>query len=239
MSTYIDGKAKHSPTNDWDTNAAKHSPTNDWDTNAAVTVVGVVKTHNAVGGGSGTFEEASWLKTEADCKARCAGEHHCTAVEFALIGGYTRCEIHRLPVSHTFPLPGFDCFVKGSGRRQRGSAGGGAMAAVAVAVAPPPPPPTLLPPLLAPPLPQPRAGTAPLLPTPAKASAAEVAGFMLPEGQAATPAAPRLHLGCTSAALRLHLGCTSAAPRLHLGCTSAAPRLHLGCTSAAPRLHLG
>ena len=23
-----------------------------------------------------------------------------------------------------------------------------------------------------------------------------------------------------------------AAPRLHLGCTSAAPRLHLGCTSA-------
>ena len=39
-------------------------------------------------------------------QARCAGEHHCTAVEFALIGGYTRCEIHRLPVTHTFPLPG-------------------------------------------------------------------------------------------------------------------------------------
>jgi len=72
------------------------------------------------GGNSGSFDER-WGRTESECRRECELSVECVAYEHALINGqrsggggaaYTRCELHKDPVSDLMPLPGHVCFVK-------------------------------------------------------------------------------------------------------------------------------
>eukprot|EP00965_Chrysotila_dentata_P218456 6190585-Pleurochrysis_carterae.AAC.4 len=63
-------------------------------------------------GGTGTFEEL-WAVSEADCRNRCGSQSHCLAYEWvSLPQGYSRCELHRVEVTHALPVTGSVCFVK-------------------------------------------------------------------------------------------------------------------------------
>ena len=56
-----------------------------------------------------------WLKTMADCEAKCSGMTECTAYEwlqFGTAGGYRRCELQTAQVNGILPAHGFVCMVK-------------------------------------------------------------------------------------------------------------------------------
>ena len=65
-----------------------------------------------LGGNQGSFDE-HWQLTGSDCASLCtlAGEV-CVAYEHGSFKTYTRCKLHKVPITHTLPLPGASCHVK-------------------------------------------------------------------------------------------------------------------------------
>ena len=65
-----------------------------------------------LGGNQGSFDE-HWQLTKTDCASLCtlAGEV-CVAYEHGSFKTYTRCKLHKVPITHTLPLPGASCHVK-------------------------------------------------------------------------------------------------------------------------------
>ena len=66
----------------------------------------------APGANKGSYDER-WNLSIFECQRECVAQGaRCLGFEYALIKRSARCELHHDPITHVFPIPGFECHIR-------------------------------------------------------------------------------------------------------------------------------
>ena len=66
----------------------------------------------APGANKGSYDEV-WNISIFECQRECVAQGaRCLGFEYALIKRSARCELHHDPITHVFPIPGFECHIR-------------------------------------------------------------------------------------------------------------------------------